>query len=113
MNIEYYTNIFQNLLQQKVAFKCERKILKQGKLQLFTIKQYFIRFHIETEKKDIKILELPYPFKVNYDKNICSLNYHVSSFTNNIQLNTSKLNLLKSNISHKIYDKIVNIIPIK
>lgn len=112
MNSEHYSKIFQRLLQSKVAFKCENKILKVGKLQLFTIKQYFIRFHIETDKKDIKILELPYPFNVTSDGVSCTLNYQISTFTNNLQPVTSKLKSQKNSSSYKMYDNIVSIIPV-
>lgn len=113
MNIELYTKILQNYLQSRVIFKCNNKVLKSGKLTIFNIKQYFIRFNIETDKKTTKILELPYPFLMNIqDDGICTFNYKLTSLCNNhittvnALKNTSKVN------ASKIYDNIVSIIPL-
>jgi len=113
MTLEIYNKILQNFLQSRVIIKCDTKVLKTGKLTLFNIKQYFIKFYIETDKKESKVLELPYPFLIDYsDEGICSLNYKLSSLCNNTQPVISKLKTCRTNASHKIYDNIVSIIPL-
>ena len=113
MTLEIYNKILQNFLQSKVTFKCDNKVLKTGKLKLFNVKQYFIKFYIETDKGESKVLELPYPFLMNYGDNvICTLNYRVSSLCNNTQPVIGRLKTCKTTSSHKIYDNVVNIIPI-
>ena len=113
MTLETYNNMLQSLLQSRVVFKCDNKILKTGKLKLFNVKQYFIKFYIETDKKENKVLELPYPFLMSRNDNgICTLNYKISSLCNNTQPVMSILKTCKSNSSHKIYDNVVNIIPL-
>jgi hypothetical protein len=113
MTLEIYNKILQNFLQSRVIIKCDNKVLKTGKLTLFNIKQYFIKFYIETDKKENKVLELPYPFLIDYsDTGICSLNYKLSSLCNNTQPVISKLKTCRTNASHKIYDNIVSIIPL-
>ena len=113
MNMESYTKILQDYLQSKVIIKCNNKVLKTGKLTLFNIKQYFIRFYIETDKKTTKVLELPYPFLMNKDsEGWCTLNYKISSLCNN---HTPTVNILKTvnkSTTSKIYDNIINIIPL-
>ena len=113
MNMESYTKILQDYLQSKVIIKCNNKVLKTGKLTLFNIKQYFIRFYIETDKKTTKVLELPYPFLINKDsEGWCTLNYKISSLCNN---HTPTVNILKTvnkSTTSKIYDNIINIIPL-
>lgn len=113
MNIENYSKTFQKYLQSKVSFRCKNKILKTGKLTLFSIKQYFIRFHIETDKKTIKILELPYPFLVEEQiNNTCTLNYKLTSLCNNHTSTVKTLKLVNAKFTNKIYDNIVSIIPL-
>lgn len=113
MTLEIYNKILQNFLQSKVIIKCDNKVLKTGKLTLFNIKQYFIKFYIETDKKENKVLELPYPFLIDYNgEGICTLNYKVSSLCNNTQPVIGRLKTCKTNASHKIYDNIVSIIPL-
>ena len=113
MTLEIYNKILQNFLQSRVIIKCDTKVLKTGKLTLFNIKQYFIKFYIETDKKESKVLELPYPFLIDYsNEGICSLNYKLSSLCNNTQPVISKLKTCRTNASHKIYDNIVSIIPL-
>lgn len=113
MNMESYTKILQDYLQSKVIIKCNNKVLKTGKLTLFNIKQYFIRFYIETDKKTTKVLELPYPFLMNKDsEGWCTLNYKISSLCNN---HTPTVNILKTvnkSTTSKIYDNVINIIPL-
>lgn len=113
MSIEIYNKILQDFLQSRVTFRCDNKILKTGKLKLFNTKQYFIKFYLETEKSESKILELPYPFlmKLN-DNGTCTLNYHISSLCNNTRPIIDQLKSCKISASHKIYDNIITITPL-
>ena len=73
----------------------------------------FIKFYIETDKGESKILELPYPFLINYTgTGVCTLNYRVSSICNNTQPVIGRLKACKTSASHKIYDSVVSIIPL-
>ena len=111
MDLDFYNKILQHFLQSHITIKCNNKIIKSGKLTLFTTKQYFIRFYIENEKKHIKMLELPYPFTIEYDKNkICTFNYKLSSLCNNHSPMINKLNRFKPAQANKMYDNIVSII---
>lgn len=113
MNIDYYTKILQTFLQSRVTIKCNNKVLKTGKLTLFNVKQYFIRFYIETDKKTNKVLELPYPFLIDkHDMGICTLNYKISSLCNNHAPTVNALRAVNKSISSKIYDNVINIIPL-
>lgn len=113
MNMESYTKILQDYLQSKIIIKCNNKILKTGKLTLFNIKQYFIRFYIETDKKTTKVLELPYPFLMEKDSGgLCTLNYKISSLCNNHLPTVNILKTVNKSNTSKIYDNIINIIPL-
>lgn len=112
MNIDLYSKILQSYLQSKVTIKCNNKVLKTGKLTLFNIKQYFIRFYIETDKKTNKVLELPYPFLMNVDDGMCTLNYKLTSLCNNHTETVNALRGVGKSNANKIYDNIVSIIPL-
>lgn len=113
MNMESYTKMLQDYLQSRVIIKCNNKILKTGKLTLFNVKQYFIRFYIETDKKTTKVLELPYPFLMDKaDTGWCTLNYKISSLCNNHKPTVNTLRTVCKSASSKIYDNVINIIPL-
>lgn len=112
MNIESYNKILQKFLLQKVIFKCDNKILKTGKIKLFNIKQYFIRFNIENDRGEIKQLELPYPFIIHDDDNTCTLNYHLTSFTYSNKDVISKISKINTDDSMRMYNRLVQIIPV-
>ncbi len=111
--MEEYTKTLQKYLLQKVVFKCDNKILKAGKIKLFNIKQYFIRFSIENDKKEIKQLELPYPYIIHDNPDHCTFNYHISSFVNRDGNITNIIRALNSKDAMRIYDKMVQILPVK
>lgn len=107
--IDDYTKTLQAFLQSRITIKCNNKVLKSGKLTLFNIKQYFIRFYIETDKKAQKIIELPYPFKIEGDDSICTLNYKLTSLCNNHIPTVNMLRTVNKSNAHKIYDSTVTI----
>jgi hypothetical protein len=109
MNIEYITEQLQPFLLRNISVKCNNKILKSGKLKLFNIKQFFIKLHLENAKKEIKVFEIPYPFKVNAADNNLTFNYHLSSLYGAGDFTHMKIKMLKSDTTSKMYNNIVNI----
>lgn len=111
MSMERYSAVFQNLLQSDVEIVVNDKVMKRGVVKLFNVKQYFIKFYIDIPGKDVKIVEIPYPFKVRYDKvsKVCTLNYKLSSLCNNHHETMSVLKRLTSAKTHKFYDSVVHI----
>ena len=99
--IESQLNSF---LLKTVSFKVNDKVIKKGKLKLFTIKQFFIKFNLEINN-EIKLFEIPYPFKIHKQPNNIAFEYTLSSFCNS---NTSplyyKLKTTNKQSSNKMYD---------
>jgi hypothetical protein len=113
MNIDIYDKILQQFLQSKIAVKVNNKVLRSGKLQLFNIKQYFIRLHIENDKNITKVLELPYPYLMNYEAGKgCTLNYKLTSLCNNHRDTVNMLRSIRGESQHKIYDNEVSILSL-
>jgi hypothetical protein len=81
-SVEEIEEKIKGLLQRKVVFALESKILKKGRLILFCVKDFFCVFTLICEEKNNKriIYELPYPFKFlkNDDKYI--FDYTVKTF---------------------------------
>ena len=111
MSMDQYSDVFRNLLQSDVEFEVNGKVIKRGVIKLFNVKQYFIKFYIDIPGKDVKVLEIPYPFLVDFDKQegICTLNYQLTSLCNNHAETVKMLRRLSSPKTHKFYDSIVYI----
>ena len=107
-NLERVTNILKPYLLQDIIVKTDKKIIKKGKLQIFQAKQYFINLSLEING-NIKILEIPYPYKVEALSDRVIFNYHLSSFMPaSLGEDMSKLNT--SNKTN-IYDNLIYILP--
>jgi hypothetical protein len=81
-SIEEIEQIIKPLHLYKVTFSIDNKIIKQGKLLLFCIKDFFCIFTlIDLERENKKTLyELPYPFKIATSGNTVTFDYTLESF---------------------------------
>lgn len=79
--IEQHINKF---LQSSLIFSLENKILKKGKLILFSIKDFYCIFTIICQEKNNKkiIFEIPYPFKFNNFLDKAVFDYTLKAFSN-------------------------------
>lgn len=109
MNIDYITALLQPLLLRNVTLKCNNKVLKSGKLKLFNFKQFFIKLHLENAKKEVRVFEIPYPFKINSNDGNVTLNYHLSSIYGASDHTFMKIKMLKADTTSKLYNNIVTI----
>lgn len=73
-----YSEILNGILQQTVSIYCNEKAVRQGKLILITYKDYYITFMLKT-KNGLKKYELPYPFKIDVNKNELVLDYKIAT----------------------------------
>jgi len=99
-----------NFLLKTITLKVNDKVLKKGKLKIFTIKQFFIKLNLEINN-DIKVFEIPYPYKLHEVSTGLTFEYTLSSLCNS---NTSELyyRLKTSNKStaNKMYDGFLNVL---
>lgn len=102
-----------NLLQQKITLEIDGKVIKTGKLILFTSKYFFISLTIETLKKSKEKVEIPIPFniEVHEEDKLIYFDYRLNTLT---KTNTPAKEILeKMSVSkNKFYNKIL-IIEIK
>ena len=67
ITVEHVESILNTLLQRNLSFQINKKIIKQGKLVLFSVKDYYITFFIKVGSLQKKY-EVPYPFNVIHSK---------------------------------------------
>ena len=93
-----------NFLLKPITFKLNNKVMKKGKLKIFTIKQFFIKFNLDINN-EIKVFEVPYPYKLHEKDNMLVFEYTLSSFCNsdNSEL-YYKLKTTNKKTCNKMYD---------
>jgi hypothetical protein len=110
MKLEFYSEVFKTLLLKDVIIKNATKTIRTGKIKNFSIKQFHIKLYIENSKKVIKVLELPYPYRIDYTPTCTSLNYELTTFCLNNKEIYQKLKLLNRKTASKHYDNIIQIV---
>lgn len=104
---------FLPFFQKEISITLDNKVLRQGKLLLFSIKDFYLHFTLYS-KKLTKNFELPYPFSAYTDSgesNILVLDYKVKSFTRDLNDIYDKTKLVVGKNKHmKYYDSVVRII---
>tara|TARA_R110000824_G_scaffold281350_3_gene469653 strand:- start:949 stop:1308 length:360 start_codon:yes stop_codon:yes gene_type:complete len=89
-------------LQRNVQFVCDTKVVKKGKLLLFSMKGFYLTFTITNDKGIPKVFEMPYPFEISHGKDEVDIK---------LFLNYEILTLAKENAYARV--KITNVTPIK
>lgn len=112
MSLDYYSEIFKRLLLRNVVIKCGTKTCRAGKIQNFDIKQFYVKFFIENNKNNVKVLELPYPYKVHHTESKTTLNYQTSSFCNKSVTASLKIKTLNSKGSSRFFNNDIEIIVV-
>jgi|TARA_R110000868_G_scaffold138335_3_gene352403 hypothetical protein len=80
--VEHVEKDFTSLLQKEIQFIHKDKILKEGRLMLFSIKDFYLTFQLfSKELNKIVHFELPYPFKYINDHQKMALSYMEPYFT--------------------------------
>lgn len=71
------------LLQQELIIVCKNKILKEGRLTLFAVKDFYLNFKLQqADNARLTVFELPYPFKYAKTASGLLISYKVDNFVN-------------------------------
>jgi hypothetical protein len=106
--------LFLPFFQKNISIIIDNKTLRQGRLLLFSIKDFYLHFTLLNDKVT-KTFELPYPFGTymeNLTSKILLLDYKLKTFTKglpNIDEKTKTL-FLKKEKHMKFFDSYVKII---
>ena len=75
--------VCKSLLQRSVSFIIKNKVIKKGKIELFTQRNFHIVFHLLTGKNKKEKLEIPIPFSIenHVDDGLIFFDYRVKSLS--------------------------------
>jgi len=100
------------LLQKNITLELNKKTYKQGKLILFSQKNFYITFIMDTTKKQKEKIEIPIPFDIEihedddlvyFDYRIKTLSKHAPEIENNLIIYPAKV------AGNKFWDTILTI----
>jgi hypothetical protein len=87
-SVDEIENHIKDLLLTEVTFTVENKIIKKGKLILFSVKDFFCVFtlvNIEKSNRHV-VYELPYPFSIAATDKSIIFDYTLNSFCLNTNI---------------------------
>ena len=101
--------VLEDYLQQNVLFNIEHKTVRRGKLLLFNINDYYIKFTIITDKNITKTYEVPFPYEISKTPTHIKFSYKIEDLCRG---NLKKEEYIRQfePISNKLYDKNLRII---
>lgn len=104
---------FLPFFQKNISIVLENKTLRQGRLLLFCIKDFYLHFTLSCGN-GTKTFELPYPFKTYTDSvssNVLILDYKINSFTQDLGNIMDKAKQLCNKEKHlKFFNSIIKIV---
>jgi hypothetical protein len=106
---------FLPFFQKEIIISLDNKSLRQGKLLLFSIKDFYLHFTLLINENK-KCFEIPYPFSM-YKESVSSssliLDYKINTFTNNMPEIEDCVKILFKKEKHmKYFDNIVKIVEV-
>ena len=107
-------NILKKYLQQDVQFVLNDRIVREGRIVLFNIKDFYVTFIIHTKKNQNKTYELPVPFKIRpqRDKSLVFDYSLVHIHHNDVKKKLYMTQIYgKTSKKSKLYDNILTIRP--
>lgn len=96
------------LLQRDLVFSVDSKIIKEGKLILVSIKDYYVQFYLKCDGEN-KLFELPYPFDVEILNGYALFYYDIESISHGDADLYYRLLSLNRKTNSKLYNSILMI----
>ena len=99
------------ILQKNLKFSINDKTIKEGRLLLYNIKDYYIIFTLRTPKDIVKAYEIPMPFHISKVSGNLYFNYSVAGLTKGDPDKQILIKLLLAKIGKKskFYDNTLTI----
>ena len=89
------------ILQKNVCFTMNDKVLREGKLMIYNIKDFYITFTLITKKDQQKIYEIPAPFYTYIEGSNVIFDYSTGYITKK----SKKIEYLLTSLKNKIGKK--------
>jgi hypothetical protein len=104
---------FLPFFQKNISIVLENKTLRQGRLLLFCIKDFYLHFTLHCGNTT-KTFELPYPFMTYTDSissNVLILDYKMNTFTQDLNNILERAKLLYNKEKHmKFFNNVIKIV---
>ena len=99
------------LLQRDIKLTINSKVLREGKLILFNLKDYYIECTLINKNNQQKIYEIPVPFTIDIKSKYILFDYGINSVSKGDIDNKLTIKMLASNIGKKskFYDNTLTI----
>ena len=100
----YFTQLrtsLEFLLQRTAKFNINEKTLREGKIILYNLKDYYIEFVLITKKDQRKIYEIPIPYGISVRSNKVLYNYDLELAVNSNFDDLVTLRLLAGTLGKK------------
>lgn len=101
------------LLQKTVFFEIKNKTIKQGKINLFSQRNFHLIFHLSSNKKNKEKIEVPIPYNVEIheEDNLVYFDYRIKTLSKYTPDIAPLLKLYSNNNSgsNKFWDTILTI----
>ena len=109
---EHVENQLKQFLQSNVKLQINEKVLKEGRLILFNIKDFYVIFTIRNAKNEIKKYETPLPFDCYIKEGECVFDYRFERLTNKNSTLFMKIVTLTSSKKSKFFNSVMHIKPV-
>jgi len=102
--VEDLNKTFNEYFYKKFTFILDNKVLKEGRLKLFSMKSFNLKFFL-VDGENIKTLEIPYPFVLNKIANGYIFDYRLEKFKLLKKTELLDTILEENNIKSRLYNK--------
>ena len=106
---EHVEDKLKQFLQCNVKLQIKDKVLKEGRLILFNIKDFYVIFTIRNAKDEIKKYEAPLPFDCYIKNGECVFDYRFSRLSNKNSTLYMKIVTLTSSKKSKFFNSVMHI----
>lgn len=108
MNISTIDQTLSTLLQHNIKLNVNDKTIRQGRLILYTIKDYVITITLRNHKKQLKTYDIYYPYRIKHSDGDILFDYKLSTlFNDHDPLVSSIITFAKEIKNHKLFDQVL------
>jgi hypothetical protein len=93
-----------SIFQKNLKFRINNKTLREGKLILFSFKEFYLHFKLCVGHNTYKYIEIPYPYTYRFEENKLFFDYTNSTLTKKNKELETIIKLLKRQKFSKFYD---------
>ena len=97
-------------LQKNIKLQVNEKVLKEGKLILFNVKDFYVIFTIKIHpKNELKKYEIPIPYHASIENGEGVFDYRFQNLSSKNSQLYVKIKCLNTNKKSRFYDSVLNI----